>query len=391
MSIIEETISILQKNKIKYGATKRTPKNAFVEVECGHCSKMYFRNTHCIRKTLNLGKRIICFKCSFLYKKTRTSKYKYNTDLFKVDNEFIYYLLGCFISDGNMRQNCNQCSLVSKDEDWITNIRDLIVPNIKLQLHNKSKTYTFSMCNYDVYHWLSTHGCHPQKSLTVKFPNNIPDKYLFDFIRGEFDGDGCIMIDRRTKFVQLKISFTSGSKDFLSTMQALLQERNIKSSVNERKQKPRKIRNKMIDSCNFIYNLQVFGSEAEKLCKLMWHKNCHPSFLQRKHNVWMEYLTLRQDIPQQMKFRDAKQLLAEGKTVEEIAIIYSKSIRQTKMSLAGFKLIPAQYKQFTKKEIIPLIKTKTNIELAKMYGITRSALWLRLKKMGIQATEIRKN
>eukprot|EP01084_Bolivina_argentea_P084284 152464_1 len=35
-------------------------------------------------------------------------------------------------------------------------------------------------------------GCIPKKSLILEWPNNIPDEYVNHFVRGYFDGDGCI-------------------------------------------------------------------------------------------------------------------------------------------------------------------------------------------------------
>jgi hypothetical protein len=62
-----------------------------------------------------------------------------------------------------------------------------------------------------IYNDIIALGGQENKSLTIKFPE-IPKEYLPDFIRGYFDGDGCIM---RLKNNRVNSAFTCGSKDFL--------------------------------------------------------------------------------------------------------------------------------------------------------------------------------
>lgn len=59
------------------------------------------------------------------------------------------------------------------------------------------------------------------KSLTLQFPK-VPEEFLPDFIRGYFDGDGCVM---NLKNNRLNSAFTNGSKDFLVSLLAILQEK----------------------------------------------------------------------------------------------------------------------------------------------------------------------
>eukprot|EP01083_Nonionella_stella_P194411 717109_1 len=56
-------------------------------------------------------------------------------------------------------------------------------------------------------------GCHPNKSLTLKWSNAVPNKYYREFIRGYFDGDGCIHWIKRHCCVS--VSFT-GTESMLA-------------------------------------------------------------------------------------------------------------------------------------------------------------------------------
>lgn len=49
----------------------------------------------------------------------------------------------------------------------------------------------WSIVNKHLWNTLNNLGCTPQKSLTLKFPN-IGSELFISFIRGYFDGDGCL-------------------------------------------------------------------------------------------------------------------------------------------------------------------------------------------------------
>ena len=58
------------------------------------------------------------------------------------------------------------------------------------------------------------------KSLIIDFPK-VPKEYLSDFIRGYFDGDGCVM---NLKNNRLNSAFTCGNKEFLKSLLNVLKE-----------------------------------------------------------------------------------------------------------------------------------------------------------------------
>ena len=61
-------------------------------------------------------------------------------------------------------------------------------------------------------------GLTERKSLTMHFPD-VPEEYLWDFIRGCWDGDGSIHHDKRN----LTAAFYSGSLVFIQRMRDRLQ------------------------------------------------------------------------------------------------------------------------------------------------------------------------
>ena len=75
-------------------------------------------------------------------------------------------------------------------------------------------------------------GFTQNKSNILRFPK-IPEKYLTDFIRGYFDGDGCVYFkklkytDRVSKRWILMTLFTGGSRSFLKMLHRLLKRQGV--------------------------------------------------------------------------------------------------------------------------------------------------------------------
>ena len=104
--------------------------------------------------------------------------------------------------------------------------------NVKLgEVKYKDKTFLrcrWGITNKHLWNTLNNLGCTPRKSLTLQFPN-ISEKLEIPFIRGYFDGDGCLSYYQKTKILP-KASFL-GTRQFLVKIQAILNNFNIKSSL----------------------------------------------------------------------------------------------------------------------------------------------------------------
>lgn len=72
----------------------------------------------------------------------------------------------------------------------------------------------------EIYDDIINLGGMENKSNILEFPD-IPNEYLSDFIRGYFDGDGCIM---NLKGGRINSAFTSGSQKFLEKLHQILKE-----------------------------------------------------------------------------------------------------------------------------------------------------------------------
>lgn len=156
-------------------------------------------------------------KCRLPHK--RGSIYTTHSDFFtKIDTPQKAYFLGLMYSDGNVSGSNNTISLSLKESDRgiLNNLLPLIQPDGKLKYipRNSNRTrknlkksfgdynfkshyegrYCISITNKQIHSDLIKHGCFPNKSLSLSFPSagTVPDKLIHHFMRGYFDGDGCV-------------------------------------------------------------------------------------------------------------------------------------------------------------------------------------------------------
>ena len=115
------------------------------------------------------------------------------------------YILGMLYADGaNVKQyNAVKLSLASEDRAILEKIREEMKVEKPLLFYERSKrnskwkdVYELKIYSKHICEQLEILGCTPRKSLTLTFPNFLSDDLMPHFIRGYFDGDGCICISK---------------------------------------------------------------------------------------------------------------------------------------------------------------------------------------------------
>lgn len=118
------------------------------------------------------------------------------------------YILGMIYSDGNLTKNNIEITLVNDDVQIIKDISNYVYGYEKISFRSErtfiknDKSYVskdqcrFLISSKNIIQLLKQIGLCENKSLTIKYPN-IEKKYDPHFIRGIFDGDGCIFISER--------------------------------------------------------------------------------------------------------------------------------------------------------------------------------------------------
>lgn len=149
------------------------------------------------------------------------------------------YVLGFFTADGNMIKNKRggcYIEFTGCDLEILEKIKTVLKVGNKITGRKRSSNskicYRIQICSGAMFSDLLKLGMIPNKSLTIKFPD-ISTKYLRDFVRGYFDGDGCVYLrknwakDRGKLRWVFQTRFTSGSEQFLRELKLILKTKKI--------------------------------------------------------------------------------------------------------------------------------------------------------------------
>jgi hypothetical protein len=160
------------------------------------------------------------------------------------------YVLGFFAADGSMVRNTRGGHFIeftSTDRIILKLIREVVGSTHTLKARgrrarNRKPDYRIQIGSKAWFGHLLRLGFTQNKSSTLRFPD-VPQEYLGDFVRGYFDGDGCVYFknlkyaDRKHKRWVLLSIFTSGSRLFLKTLWAILKERGIQGGSLKQKKR----------------------------------------------------------------------------------------------------------------------------------------------------------
>lgn len=210
-----------------------------------------------------------------------TSNNGISDNLFKnIDNSDSAYWLGFLYADGSIRKDRNEITLDLKEEDLETikdfhnfcNNKNTIREHKIVRNEKVFKSYVSGFSNYQVKKNLEKLGCVPKKSLLLKFPNEeqVPDIFIYDFVRGYIDGDGYLEFNSIKKKYRIIIC---GTEDFLK---GLINRLNLFSGCSIHK-----------DNNSNIYILSITQKDVvfSLLKKLYENSKYH---LNRKYEIYLE-------------------------------------------------------------------------------------------------------
>lgn len=175
---------------------------------------------------------------------------------------------GCITKRGNSKclsinlQAADRCILeqFKLDLGYEGNIYDLPIrkrnpkPQVMIRLNSEL------FCNH-----LEKYSITERKSFTIQFPN-IEEQYKSHYIRGFFDGDGCISVGKYCK----RVTFYSGSLDFLKSIESAMS-----NSLDIKPRIPR-IDRKIFSLC--------YASNTEVADIFQWLYKDASFYLERKYN-----------------------------------------------------------------------------------------------------------
>ncbi len=205
------------------------------------------------------------------------------------------YILGFFAADGYVTLNKRGgqfWSIQITDRDLLYAIRKTIASEHKIGERvgrgNEKAQYRLQIGSIEMCNDLRSLGFCAQKTKNMVIPN-VPKKFLGDFTRGYFDGDGNIWSgllhkERKTKTATLFIAFTSCSVPFLMELKKRLGIFCLGGCIYRSKRNYVRLQYSTVDSLklyDFMYNQ---GRRRYEKCGL---------YLERKRNVLERYKALR--------------------------------------------------------------------------------------------------
>jgi len=206
---------------------------------------------------------------SYMYMR---KKYTFDERFFDhIDSEEKAYILGFLYADGynDESRGVITLSLQEADKEILDKISVVIKNTKPLQLidmkkYHKGKShqnqYRLNLCSRHMSQLLSKLGCYQNKSCSCKFPSVVSDTLLRHFLRGYFDGDGCVSytINKQRRPCG-SVSFV-GSKYFCHSFSDHLDTLEINSTVSYSKKYDKQIRrlafggrNQLIKFYDYIY------------------------------------------------------------------------------------------------------------------------------------------
>lgn len=124
-------------------------------------------------------------------------KYQVREDYFsEIQDEERAYFLGLFFADGCNVTGSNEIrlQLQAQDRELLERMQAELQPGRPLLTSKRDdKEYVLlAACHVQLSADLARHGATPRKSATLKFPHHLTTEILRHFVRGHFDGDGCL-------------------------------------------------------------------------------------------------------------------------------------------------------------------------------------------------------
>jgi hypothetical protein len=150
-------------------------------------------------------------------------KYTLNEGFFDTLDRNSSYVLGFWAADGfiSKMKLSYTWGLVQKDQEFLQKIADTMGSNHPIKERKGSNgCYGLRIYNKRLYEKMIEFGFSNRKSSTMVFPEMSKENRKH-FIRGYFDGDGCVMLQKSN---QLKVVFTCGDRTFLARMKQQLKE-----------------------------------------------------------------------------------------------------------------------------------------------------------------------
>ena len=233
----------------------KNAQNMTINELCNHLQNKYSSKeirSFCYRKGISI-KKLSKSEWSALMSSRKYSSYnatKINHNYFKTWSKNMAYILGFWFADGNICKSSGgyYFEITVKQEDKYL-LEDFLKEFAsEHKIYDKAKEgccHILFSCK-EFYNDIIALGGRERKSLTLTFPK-IPKEYLPHFIRGYFDGDGCIYKNRYCAYL-------ISTKSFCESVKTILKDNGINISSIKQKHPER-------GENNNCYTLNIFHKD----------------------------------------------------------------------------------------------------------------------------------
>jgi hypothetical protein len=169
--------------------------------------------------------------------KQKVKKYNFNEDYFEnIDTEDKAYFLGFIVADGNINSKTNNIKIIQKETDILYKFKECIDFDGNIFTRKDGKISNIGLSSKKMKDDLSNLGIVGNKTMIVRYPE-IPKHLEHHFMRGLFDGDGCISIHKkreggRDTTDRGQVNICSGSKHFI---EEYVEKLNIYGNITKNK------------------------------------------------------------------------------------------------------------------------------------------------------------
>jgi transposase len=154
---------------------------------------------------------------------------KIKLDFFEQMTTELAWFLGAVCSDGSIgsiygsNKTTRSFSLASIDKDFVEKLGALVglSPSKNMSLTYDKPIWTLRCSNKHFVNHLKGLGIHSNKSSTVTIPEAIPPELIRHFIRGYFEGDGCVCLNQNGR---VRFSLSSKSSELIISVAKVLHE-----------------------------------------------------------------------------------------------------------------------------------------------------------------------
>ena len=214
-----------------------------------------------------------------------------------IDTEEKAYWLGFLMADGyNHESRTAIClRLQAEDVEILEKFKKFLRSNAPIYtIHRTTKTNhlyrTYKevrVCSIHLSRQLAFLGCTQGKTYNLEYPTCVPSALMNHFIRGYFDGDGCICISKRSRRFPNRLNHQLtivGREDFLLKIQDWLVKEASVNRIKLAAQKSECIKALHYGGFNVVVKILNYLYRDAKI------------FLERKHNKYLQMVVRQSNL-----------------------------------------------------------------------------------------------